>query len=337
MLKVAIIGLGGMGRGHLNVYMRLMSEGYPLEVVAVCDINEKVFERLDIETNLDEFKDVKVDFSKLHKYTNVDDLLANEELDVVSIATPTFEHSSVAIKCLKAGVNVLSEKPMGINPTVCQLMIDTAKKNNVRLMIGQCLRFQGNYCYVKECIEKGTHGKLLGAYMWRGGVRPATQWFFNREKGGGASFDQHIHDTDMVNWLFGLPKAVQSVGVNFIEGSGIDAISTNYIYDDNVMVNTHNRWIDFGTGFKAGYRFTFEKATIISEKGDMKVYRDGQDITPEYDRTSAYYNEIKAFCDAVKDDTPIPEKNTPEQSLNTIRLALAEIESCEKNGAIVTL
>lgn len=338
MLNVAVIGLGGMGRGHFNIYNQLMAEGFPVKLVALCDINEKVFERLDIDTNIKEFMNSKVDLSNFKKYTSVDELLKNEKLDMVSIAVPTFEHAPIAIKCLNAGVNVLSEKPMALDTCQCQRMIDAAKKANKRLMIGQCLRFEGDYVYVKEAIEKGTYGKVLGAYFYRGGSRPSTPWFFNREKGGGALFDQHIHDVDIVNWFFGLPKAVQSVGVSVIPGSGYDAVSTNYIYDDNMMVNTQNRWIDRNGFFEEGYRITFEKATMVLEDGVFKVYGKGaEDITPEVDTNSPYYNEIKALAQAVLDDAPTPCHNTPEQTMDTIRLALAETESCDNNGAIVTL
>jgi predicted dehydrogenase len=77
---------------------------------------------------------------------------------------------------------------------------------------------------------------------------------------------------------------------------------------------------------------------MVLEDGVFKVYGKGaKDITPEVDTNSPYYNEIKALAQAVLDDAPTPCHNTPEQTMDTIRLALAETESCDNNGAIVTL
>ncbi len=339
MIKVGLIGLGGMGRGHFNIYKQLMQEGYPIELTALCDINEAVFGEAKTDTNLEEFKsDNKFNFHDFHLYTSVDEMLENEELDMVSVVTPTFEHCAITLKCLKKGIHVLCEKPMALSVKHCQLMIDTAKETGKKLMIGQCLRFSPDYRFIKETIEKGTFGKVFGAFFYRGGSPTSTFWFRNREKGGGALFDQHIHDVDMVNWLFGVPKAVQSVGVSAMEGSGYDVVSTNYIYEDNIMVNTQNRWIDYDAGFESGYRVTFEKGSIIHDENGIRAFdKNGNNVTPDNLKASPYYNEIKAFADAIIKDTPVPQENTPESTMDTIRMALAETESCDLGGAIVTL
>lgn len=340
MIRAAVIGLGGMGKGHFSIYKQLMAEGYPVELVAVCDIDETRFGEKTTDTNLDEFKkNNEFNFYDFHLYTSVDEMLEKENLDVVSVVAPTYEHFSLTCKCLKAGVHVLSEKPMATNLEHCRLMIETSEKTGKKLMIGQCLRFGEEYCYIKECIEKGTFGKVLGAYLYRGGGPVTRKWYRTRELGGGSAFDQHIHDVDMVNWLFGMPKAVQSVGVSAMEGSSYDWISTNYIYDDNIMVNTQNRWIDYGFGFEYGFRVTFEKASIIRDENGFRVFTEGEkDITPviEY-KGSFHYNEVKAFLDSIINDAPVPVENKPEASMDTIRLVLGEIESCDNNGAVVEL
>lgn len=54
--------------------------------------------------------------------------------------------------------------------------------------------------------------------------------------------DQHVHDVDMVQYLFGMPKAVSSIGKIILEGSGHDSVSTNYLYDDKKVVNAQDDW-----------------------------------------------------------------------------------------------
>lgn len=338
MIKAALIGLGAMGKGHFQIYKRLMDEGYPVKLVAVCDIDKVKFEEVaNSDTNLKEFKDsTGFSFDGINCYTSVDEMLEKEELDTVSIVAPTYEHYSITCKCLKKGIHVLCEKPMATNLEHCRIMIETAKKTGKNLMIGQCLRFQGSYRYLKDVIVKNTFGRVYSAFFYRGGSPTTTFWFRNREKGGGALFDQHIHDIDMVNWLFGLPEKVQSVGVSAMDGSGYDVVSTNYIYPDNIMVNTQNRWIDYDAGFDFGFRVHFERGSAICDENGFRVFDEhGNDITPTGLDESPYYVETKAFLDSVINKTAVPAENTPESTMDTIRLALAETQSCDLNGALV--
>ena len=178
MIKAGIIGIGSMGRGHLNNYIKFMAEKKGIELVAICDVDEAKFQNYKADFNIRGLADGEFDFSKFHCYTDVDDMLANEkELDMVSVIVPTYLHCEISCKCLEAGINVFCEKPMALNLEQCQKMIDTAKKADKRLMIGQCLRFWPEYEYLKDCVDSGRFGKVLCAYFYRGGATPA--WSFN--------------------------------------------------------------------------------------------------------------------------------------------------------------
>ena len=350
-IRLGLIGLGAMGKGHFNTYVQLMEEGFPIELVALCDIDRKKFESTEnADTNLDEFKDSKVDFSSYNCYTKYEEMLEKENLDMVSVVIPTYEHYEATVYALNHGVHVLCEKPMALSERQCQLMIDAAKKNGKRLMIGQCLRFWGEYVVAKEIIDSGKYGKVIGARFYRGGQPPASEWFFDRHKGGGALFDQHIHDVDMVTWLFGMPKAVSAIGCNAIPGSGYDIVSANYIYD-NMSVNTQDDWMNFAPEFKMEFRINLEKATIRYDSKGFSVFVDGaatedsmlyppahnsKNVTPEFVSGLGYYNEVKYFVNSILNNTE-NTVNPPEASMNTIRLALAETKSCDNNGAIVEL
>lgn len=164
----------------------------------------------------------------------VDDMLAKEQLDFVSIILPTYLHHDVAIKCLDSGLHVFCEKPMALTSADCAEMIEAAKRNGRRLMIGQCLRFWGEYNVVKEYVDSGCFGRCTGGYFFRGGEPPKgsyNDWYMKRELCGGTIRDQHVHDVDIIQYIFGMPKAVHTVAQNIIEGSGYDNVSTNYVYD----------------------------------------------------------------------------------------------------------
>ena len=89
MLKVGLIGIGFMGRGHLDNYIRLESEGFPVKLVAICDIDEDKFQNKFVPGNID-VGNAKYDFSKYNLYTDIDEMLEKEELDYVDIALPTY-------------------------------------------------------------------------------------------------------------------------------------------------------------------------------------------------------------------------------------------------------
>ncbi len=337
---MGLVGLGGMGRGHLTQLEKLMSEGFGIELIALCDIDRKAFGAVETTLNLEGMEKADYDFSKYHLYENVDDMLANEKLDLVNVVVPTYEHSTVACKVMNAGVNCLCEKPMAVSESQCRLMLDTAKKNNVKLMIGQCLRFWGEWAYLKEeFFIKKRLGAPVGGFYYRNGSLPAKDWYLCREKGGGAIFDQHIHDVDMVQYLYGMPKAVSTVGKICVPGSSYDTCATNYIYDEGYCIHTENLWVNYQGGFRHGFRADFEKGTVVYEGiGALKVYNEKLELieSVELPQLGGHYPEIKYFVNSIVNNTE-NTVNPPESSLDTIRLALAEVKSADLGGQIVEL
>ena len=99
-----------------------------------------------------------------------------------------------------------------------------------------------------------------------------------KERSGGALLDQHLHDVDTINWLFGLPEAVSTLGRNIISGSGYDAVSTQYLYPDNKVVNAQDDWTLNGDyGFQMLFRVNFEQGSLIYGSDGLMVYpHDGK-------------------------------------------------------------
>lgn len=337
MLKVGLIGIGFMGRGHLDNYIRLESEGFPIKLVAICDIDPAKFANKFIPGNID-VGTKKYDFSKYKLYTNLDEMLEKEELDYVDICLPTYLHAEATIKALDRGMHVLCEKPMALNSKQCAEMIEAAKRNNKKLMIGHCLRFWPEYEYLKECVESERFGKFLGGYFYRGGGTPKwsyENWLLVKEKSGGCILDQHIHDVDTINWLFGKPTAVTTIARNVIPGSGYDIVSTNYIYPDGKVINAQDDWTLQGEyGFEMLFRANFERGNLIFQHGVLKVNpNDGKSFIPELPKEMGYYREIKYFAECILEDKPITVA-PPESSKETIEIVEAEIRSADNKGQI---
>jgi len=336
MLKVAVVGIGFIGRVHVEQYIRLMSEGAPVKLLALCDVDKKKLTSEAVGGNLGDLGQSQIDVNQFNLYTDFDEMIATEKLDFVDIALPTYLHSYYSIKAMNAGLHVLCEKPMAINPLQCEMMIDASKKNNVKLMIAQCLRFWPAYETLKQIVETQKLGKSVCCYFYRGGSTPIwsyQNWLLDEVLSGGCLLDQHVHDVDIVNWLFGTPKAVSTIAVNVIGGAGFDALSTNYRYD-GFVVNAQDDWVQNGDAapFKMLFRANFERGLVTFMDGVTTVYPlDGKMYVSEDCGDNGYYREIKYFIEAIINNTSI-EISSPESTMRTIEIAHAERESARNDG-----
>jgi predicted dehydrogenase len=343
VFKVGLAGLGAMGRGHLEQYLRLMREGAPVKLVALCDVDKGRFEAAAAGTlNIEGVGKDKVDFSQFNLYTDIDEMIAKEALDYVDLVLPTYLHAEMSIRAMRAGLDALCEKPMALSPEECQKIIDVQRETGKQMMIAQCLRFWPAYETLKEYVDQGTFGKVTCAYFARHGGTPRgsfEEWLLDEKRSGGCLLDQHVHDVDMVGWLFGVPEAVSCRGVNMIPGAGFDAVSTNYRYADDKVINTQDDWClnGKGVGFQMLFRVDFEKGQLIFDGGKLIVNpNDEPALQLDLPADNGYYREIRYFLDRLADRRPI--QTAPLASTrDTIRIATAERLSAQRKGAWVEL
>ena len=336
-IKVAIIGYGGIARAHNAGYFSLEQEGLPVKLVAVCDIDRKQFES-SLSINIDTGKiGLPAD---IHTYTDVDELIANEDFDMADICLPTYLHSEYAVKLLKAGKHVLSEKPMALNTEQCDAMIAAAKQENRKLMIGQCLRFGSAYQYLKKCIDSEKYGKLRHLFMDRLSAQPRwgfEHWFENTEKCGGCILDMHIHDVDMVRFLLGEPEAVSTIA---LDRDVRWQVENTRMYYDGKLVVINGSWDEAATWkFKAGFRARFEKATLLSDAHTVTVYPDeGEVFEAELDNNNHYImEEIRSFINDLIAGKIDSEVNPPESARDSVKIIEKLRESAALGGEIIKL
>ena len=343
-IKIGICGLGRMGRYHLSIYEKLVEEKeLPVEIIAVCDIDEdKLYGGATAKVNLsNDLNNVISD--RYHKYTNIDEMLQNEKLDMVDIVVPTYLHAEYSVKVLNKGINCFCEKPMALNTVQCDEMICATIKNKKHLMIGHCLRFWKEYAYLKDSVDDLRYGKVLGAYFYRGGYadhvnNPSWEdWINTREKGGGALFDQHIHDTDAINWIFGTPSHLSVHGQKFFKNSAHDIVSASYGYSDKVITALDD--ISYrGLPFEYGYTVNFEKACLRYQNNKLTIYHEDCSVEEpdlsSYGTDDAYYNEIRYFINCILDNKTI-DVCPPVDSKDTIRLSLLEMHSADNFGKTI--
>ena len=324
MLKAGLIGCGSMGGGHLGNYYRFNRENDLLRLVCVCDIRE---ERLNI---------VNQSEGEIRLYQDIDEMLAKEDLDMVTIALPTYLHHDAAIKCLEHGVNVLCEKPMALTVSDCDEMIAAAEKAGKLLLIGQCLRFAGNYVYLKKLVEEKTYGDVIAAHFIRcSSCRPPfgwNNWFMKKELSGGGLYDLHIHDADIMRAIFGNPTAVSAVTRPVFEDSVNDSFAGLYHYP-SMVISAESDWSRKHFPFTADYTVNFERATL-NLHGDVLTLATTEEPMhtvnlndiPGIPTDDPYYLETKYLVECIRDGKP-NTYNPPFESRETIRLLNAANES----------
>ncbi|MGI5899225.1 MAG: Gfo/Idh/MocA family protein [Christensenellales bacterium] len=334
MLKFAIIGFGGLGRSHFRNMIHLSKETGGISLTAICDVDESRFTQ-QISTNLGA-NQVPLDLSAYNLYSDVDDLLANEDLDFVITALPTYLHAEIAIKALEKGIHVFSEKPMARTPEECVAMITAAEKNGCMLMIGHCLRYFPQYVKLKEYIDSKAFGDVIRAEFFRYSATPLwswENWLMDFEKSGGAALDMHIHDVDFVQWVFGLPKAVTSFATHRV--SKFDSIFTTYHYDDKLVSSACDWGLVSSFSFRPEFLVRFENAVVDFIAGTLKVYpHEGKAYDVQLDNVNGYVAEVQDFISCIKANQ-MSKKNPPRSALDSVRLVFAEMSSAEKGEKVI--
>ncbi|MBQ6825446.1 MAG: Gfo/Idh/MocA family oxidoreductase [Clostridia bacterium] len=330
MLKAAIIGFGGIAKGaHLPGYKTLEEMG-KVKLVAACDICEEAFTK-GAEINL--ASSDASDNEGIHTYTDLEEMLKSEKIDLIDICVPTYLHKKYAIDMLNRGYLVLSEKPMSLTSEDCKEMVAAS---NGRLMIGQCLRFSSEYIYAKKLVEEGTYGKPTSATFRRLSGPPTwgwDNWFMDAKRSGGVIFDLHIHDLDIARFIFGEPNKVSCIagGQHIVE----DAFAHSTLYYNDFTVFAEGRWDLVKMPFVADFSISFEKANIVCSGGQVTVYPyEGEKFCPELSSDSMYMKEIEYITDIFINGEENTQ-NPPESAAESIRLAETLKLSAQKNGEIL--
>lgn len=192
-IRVAVIGCGSISKyRHIPEYA-----GHDqVELVAFVD---PIIERAELFAN--EFG--------AQAFTDYKEMLAAVKPDAVSVCTPNYLHAEMSIEAAKAGAHVLVEKPMAVTDEEAAAMIEAAKENKVKLMVGQNQRFMPPHLKAKEILKTGVLGRVLtfrtsfghpGPDAWS--IDGTNSWFFRKEEAiMGAMGDLGVHKSDLIRYL----------------------------------------------------------------------------------------------------------------------------------------
>ena len=272
-------------------------------------------------------------------FVDCDELIAKENFEMVDICLPSYMHKEYAIKLLAAGKHILSEKPMALSSADALEMLESAKKFGKKLLIGQCLRFEPSYLYLKDCIDGGRFGKLKNLFMNRLSSHPKWGyecWYRKTELSGGCIMDLHIHDVDMARFLLGEPNAVSCVSYDGI--SNWQVVNSRFYYDDLTVIATGSWDEARSLPFQADFRARFEQASVILDAKGVTVYPDeGEPYQPELLSQKRMDEEIRLLAEMILDPAKDNPSNPPESAYKTIALIEKLRESAEQGGEIIKL
>ena len=297
------------------------------ELAAVVTTNPKAREGDLSETggNLD-LGTRKFDFSNVSKYDNWRDLVADPNIEAVTICLPTDLHAEVTIAALNAGKHVLCEKPMALSAAECDLMIAAAGRAKRTLMIAQVLRFWPEYVALLGFVSQ--NGPVRKAtFVRQCGVPEWSKWLPNQSLSGGAVLDLLVHDIDQILLLCGLPDRVTAKQL----GDG-DALMASFIYPHGPEVRLHGGWFAPNTPFAMSFQ-------VRTDQGELELTPDGLMLSDTYGKRgkmelpekNAYAEEVHYFLDCCLTGQQ-PLKCLPQDSAKAVKVALALKASRAKDG-----
>jgi predicted dehydrogenase len=200
-VRVGIIGGGWPGGQHVKGY--LSAGGF--KVVAIADLIPSRREKLLGEV------------PTARQYADANELLADQEVDAVSVCLPNFLHAPITIAALKAGKHVICEKPPALNAKQAKQIAAAAAKAGKVVLYSVQRRFGGAEQSARQAIEKGYAGEVYHArssWMRTRGIPIGTGWFIDKSKaGGGALIDIGVHLLDLAWFLLGQPKPTSAFGL----------------------------------------------------------------------------------------------------------------------------
>ncbi|MBE5761660.1 MAG: Gfo/Idh/MocA family oxidoreductase [Clostridiales bacterium] len=331
-LNFAVIGCSNMAKTHMNGI--IANEG--AELYAICDIDEDI-----LKNRHEEFPSAKA-------FTDYRELVKDENVDAVVLVTPDQLHLEMTEAFLRAGKDVLCEKPMALTLNECEEMMRIEKETGKMLMIGQICRCTPGFVLAKKLIDEGRIGELFFIeseyahnYINARGVK---DWRVTPERhgiiGGGC------HAVDLLRWIAGDPTEVfaYSNHKNLPDWPTQDSTVALYKFPNNVMGK-----VFASIGCRRNYTmrsvFYGTKGTIIcdNKSPEIQLFQSDDENGNETDFTSPVmlpvelndHNaqaEIAAFVDALVYGKELPA--TSLEGASTVAVCCATVESAEKGELI---
>lgn len=348
-MKIGVIGAGSIAADHLNSY----KVNPNAEVVMIADVNENLAKS-------------RAEAFGIPKYcTDYKELLRDDTIEAVSIATPTFTHCNIVVDALAAGKHVLCEKPPVLTAAEAEKCAEAAEKAGLVLMYAFVRRFSDQVQYLKKFEQAGGFGKIYCAEASR--LERCSQlngWFVDKTKsGGGVLMDAAIHEIDAALYLMGYPKPKSVLGfatdVNKdlpqqVQGAAVWWSSMDKTHYDRTIESVANGFVTFENDTSlivrsSGIQYSISTGPCIEVSGEKAGARfagfgDVEMVTMDPSgymidfkpniskKTNAFHQEINHFVDCCLNNKKAMV--TPEQSITLMTIIEGLYKSAETGKPI---
>lgn len=333
-MRAGVVGVGFMSWIHYLAYQR--SELAEMAAFTSRDAKKRSGDWTDIKGNFGPPGE-QIDVSGLAVYETLDEMLADETIDLIDICLPPSLHPEAIRKSLAAGKRVLCEKPLALDAATCVAL--SAEAEPGQLMVAHILPLMPEFKLLVEAAADGRWGRCVAGRFKRTIGPP--DWipdFYDRDRVGGPLVDLHVHDAHLIRLLFGMPTKAHSVSRKH---QGVPKFyETVFEFEQpDTVVSCGGGVIDSpARGFTHGYEVSFERATVRFE---FAGYADGStDVIPvtimnldgsiekpdlgDGDPVSAFVHEIDAAARCVDQGeiSPILDAKTASDALRICEMQL---------------
>lgn len=342
---MAKLGFGIIGCGVIGpLHAKGIAASQDADLVAACDIVEEKAKAL--ADAYDGTPDV---------YTDYQEMLKRDDLDVVCLCTPSGMHAEMGIACADAGKHVLSEKPIDVKLDAIDALIDACKRGNVKLGCIFQRRTRKVSHVVREAVQSGRLGQMVVGdaylkyyrspeYYQSADWRATWKW-----DGGGALMNQGVHGIDLLLWLMGPVKTVTAHAAHLVRDIEVEDTAVAILTYENGAFGVIEGTTSIHPGLPSRHELHGDRGTIIIE--ESKILRwaimDEEDEPPEIEReapkTGAFADpkaisglghilQIQDMADAVNEDRDplVPG----EEARRAVELILAIYRSSEAGQTV---
>lgn len=209
--RIAVIGAGKFGEMHLRAFSQMQRDGRA-ELAGIADVDPDLVNKRSEQYGAPGYSDYR-------------ELLANEPLDAVSIATPDSLHREIALACLQAGKHVLVEKPLDTSTAGCRELISAAERYSRLLQVDFHKRSDPYHGALRDLVRRGLLGKIAYGYAYmEDRIEVPRDWFPRWAAQSSPAWFLGVHVYDLIRWITGAEvRSVTAAGTRGkLSGLGID-------------------------------------------------------------------------------------------------------------------
>lgn len=252
-MNFAIVGCGFIAKKHAQAIQNI--EG--TQLIAVCD-------------RVPSLMHPYVEEYEAKPYTDIEEMLKNDAIDIVCICTPSGTHAMLAELIASHGKHIVVEKPIAMTMEDADRMIEVAKYYEVKLAVVHPNRFRPVAQKLKEILDQNMLGKISHALCivnWSRGQEYYDQasWRGTKEFDGGVLMNQAIHNLDLLQWYLGEPEDIISMSATRLHDIEVEDVSTGVIrFKSGVLATVQASTNVYPKNYE-------ESITIFGEKGTVKI------------------------------------------------------------------